>query len=447
LSNQVVVREYARLTTSPVEPSLDRATVSKSAFDYLCRLASHFRAGGAQLLEVEGNQWLRLDNFVGILETPCGTTLEILPKHVDADGDEGKARKLLARMIQAALDLPARDVGPADLALFNAPLSEWVRGRFLRALEYLVKRGMKFDYLRVEEEQRHLRGQLDVIRQLRQPPDRGHYFHTRHDVFSLNFPENRLIKTALARVAASTQDPSNWRSSHELLQVLAEVSISRDVPLDFKAWRGGRLMAHYADILPWCQLVLGQHQPLAVRGDWHGMSMLFPMEKLFERFVEAALRRDLNKSARLMAQSRDAYLCEHEDHGFFQLRPDMMVDDGERRVVLDTKWKRLDASARDKKYGIAQNDFYQLFAYGHKYIEPSQPYKELALIYPRTANFSMPLPPFNFAPDMTLWVLPFELGAKTGEEHLIVPSAMRLAKAIDNPGLVFWAGLPPCELA
>lgn len=436
MKNQVVVREYAKLTTCLVEPSLDRATVSKSAFEYLCRLASQFRAGGAQLLEVEGSQWLRLDNFVGILETPCGTTLEILPKHVDAEGSEEEARALLARMIQAALDLPARQTGPANLALFKAPLSEWVRRQFLCALEHLVKRGMKFDYLRIEEQQRHLRGQLDVNRQLRQPPHRSHYFHTRHDMFSLDFPENRLIRTALAHVATSTQDPSNWRLSHELLQVLVEVPTSRNVPLDFKAWRGGRLMAHYADILPWCQLVLGQHLPLAVQGEWHGMSLLFPMEKLFERFVEAALRRNLRKTVRLMAQSRAAHLCQHEGKGFFQLRPDMMLDDGERRVILDAKWKRLNANARDKKYGIAQSDFYQLFAYGHKYIEPNQPCKELALIYPRTASFSAPLPPFSFAPDMTLWVLPFELGTKDGEEHVIVPSAMRLVKVIANPGVV-----------
>lgn len=428
----IVVREYARLTTYPVEPSLDRATVSKSAFDYLCRLASQFRAGGAQLLEIEGNQWLRLDNFVGILETPCGTTLEILPKHVDAEGSKEEARALLARMIQAALDLPARQVGSADLALFSSPLSEWVRHQFLRTLEHLIKRGMKFDYLRVEEEQRHLRGQLDLVRQLRQAPDRSHYFHSRHEVFSLNFPENRLIKTALARVANSTQDPRNWRLSHELLQILAEVPTSHSVSLDFKAWRGGRLMAHYAYILPWCQLVLGQHLPLAVRGDWHGMSLLFPMEKLFERFVAATLRRDMPKAVRLKAQSHETHLCQHEGKGFFQLRPDLMLEWDGQRVILDAKWKRLNANAREKKYGITQSDFYQIFAYGHKYINASQLHKELILIYPKTPAFSVPLPPFTFAPGMTLWVLPFELGANEGDERLNVPSAMQLAQAMAN---------------
>lgn len=86
--------------------------------------------------------------------------------------------------------------------------------------------------------------------------------------------------------------------------------------------------------------------------------------------------------------------------------------------------------APDKKYGIAQSDFYQLFAYGHKYLEASQLHKELVMIYPKTTTFSAPLPPFSFAPGMTLWVLPFELGAKAGDEKLIVPSAMQLGHAL-----------------
>ncbi len=430
MTRQVVVREYARLTTGPVEhPSLDRATVTRSAFDYLCRLAGQFRSSGAQLLEVEGTQWLRLDNFVGILETPCGTTLEILPKHHDAESSEEASRELLARMIQAALDLPARQVGDADIALFRAPLSEWVRQRFLQELEHLVKRGMKFDYLRVEDEQRNLRGQLDIVRQLRQPPDRCHYFHTRHDIYSLNFPENRLVKSALAVVAKSARSPASWRLSRELLQVLAEVPPSLVPAQDFKAWRSGRLMAHYSPILPWCQLVLGHHLPMALRDQWHGMSILFPMEKLFERFVEAALRRSLPNSAKVKSQGGETYLCQHNDAGFFQLRPDIVVDHEGHRTILDAKWKRLDAAARRTKYGISQGDFYQLFAYGHKYIAHDQEHKELVLIYPRTTAFPGPLPPFKFSADMTLWVLPFELGERAGKERLIIPAELRMTHA------------------
>ena len=41
-------------------------------------------------------------------------------------------------------------------------------------------------------------------------------------------------------------------------------------------------MAHYQAIKPWCELILNQQMPIAVSGEWRGMSLLFPMEKLFE---------------------------------------------------------------------------------------------------------------------------------------------------------------------
>jgi 5-methylcytosine-specific restriction enzyme subunit McrC len=52
----------------------------------------------------------------------------------------------------------------------------------------------------------------------------------------------------------------------------------------------------------------------------------------------------------------------------FQLQPDLLLQHGNKRWVMDVKWKRLDSRDRDGKYGISQGDLYQLFAYGHKYL-------------------------------------------------------------------------------
>jgi 5-methylcytosine-specific restriction enzyme subunit McrC len=66
-------------------------------------------------------------------------------------------------------DLPTREVGQAELHAFNAPLGEWLMSRFLSALDHLVKSGLRFTYHRVEEEQRFLRGRLEMGTQMREP--------------------------------------------------------------------------------------------------------------------------------------------------------------------------------------------------------------------------------------------------------------------------------------
>ncbi|MEE5085853.1 McrC family protein [Pseudomonas alliivorans] len=403
----ITVREYARLTTSPIHsPTLDIAQVSPSAFDWLCELNARFSKAGAALVQIEDRRWLKLDNYVGVLETPCGTRLEILPKHFEEGDCIQQNRALLRRMIQKSLDLPTRKVGAAALQRFDAPLTEWVMSSFLDALDHLTKRGMRFDYQRVEEEQRYLRGQLNTARQIRQPPGRQHHFQIRHDVFLPDRPENRLLKTALDIVCKTTQDPSNWRLSHELRAMLLEIPSSRDTAQDFKQWRRDRLMAHYQPVKPWCELIIQQQTPLAVAGAWQGLSLLFPMERLFERYVAACLADSLPPGVTLHTQSSDEFLCTHQGRKVFQLKPDLIISYGEKKLVLDTKWKVLNVRSGRNKYGLDNTDFYQMYAYGQKYLSGEG---DMVLIYPKLVVFESVLDVFRFSIDLKLWVMPLEL--------------------------------------
>lgn len=424
---KVSVREHAWLCTEPVAATLDCAPVSESAFDYLCRLSERFSRGGARLLQVEGRRRLKLDNFVGVIQTPCGTVLEIVPKHHAESGSLAEARALLRKLLLALLDLPTRDVGVASLQLFDAPLSEWVMGRFLHELDTLVSRGLRFEYQRVDEELPFLRGQLDLNRQLRQPPGREHRFHVRHEVYLPDRPENRLLKLALNRVRQSTQDARHWRLAQELSFRLAEIPASGQVDQDFRAWGQDRLLAHYRPAKPWCELILNQHMPLAVAGDYQGISLLFPMEKLFERFVVRWLRASLAPGVDMRTPARSTSLCQHQQKPIFQLEPDIYIADGSQHWILDTKWKLLDASKRVDKYGLSQSDFYQLFAYGQKYLAGVG---RMALIYPQTEAFQSPLDPFDFGGGLSLEVLPFDLDQELllGVQRLgLTHRSMRLA--------------------
>lgn len=416
----ITVREHARLTTDRLDRStLDRAQVTSTAFEWLCALNARLTCAGASLTQIEGRSWLKLDNYVGILQTPCGTSIEILPKHVDEAEHESiiKSRRLIRRMILATAGVKPRETGAADLEPFDAPLSEWLIGEFVGKLDYLVKRGIRSDYHRVDASEAFLRGQLDLARQMRQPAGRAHMFQLRHEVFIPDRAENRLLRLALDRVVAATRAPSHWQLASELRSMLDEIPASRDVEGDFRQWRSDRLMAHYQPLRPLCELILHRHMPLAIRGTWHGISMLFPMERLFERYVAGLLKKQLPEGARLRTQPSGASLCRHSDSDAFRLKPDLLVEHGERSWILDTKWKRLDGSDRPNLYGLAQSDFYQLFAYGHKYMGGSG---EMALIYPRTSRFSKPLPPFEFGNGLRLHVLPFDLesGCLVGGETI-----------------------------
>lgn len=109
----------------------------------------------------------------------------------------------------------------------------------------------------------------------------------------------------------------------------------------------------------------------------------------------------------------------------FRLEPDFLIEQAVgKHWVLDTKWKRLDGSNRQNKYGLSQADFYQLFAYGQRYLGGTG---DMALIYPKWKQLNAPLPPFEFDNELRLHVLPFDLD--TNELHLPAIAKLPLLQA------------------
>src|SRR5690606_39550167 len=66
--------------------------------------------------------------------------------------------------------LSLHDALPILKCFKNQPLHEWIITQFLTSFERLVQRGLRFDYNRVQEEQKYLRGQLQHVKYMRQPP-------------------------------------------------------------------------------------------------------------------------------------------------------------------------------------------------------------------------------------------------------------------------------------
>lgn len=408
----ITVREYARLTTAAITPSLDCAQVPQSAFDWLCEKQATFRKSGATLVQVDGKQSLLLDQWVGIMKAPCGTTIEVLPKHMELGDDVAKLRKLLVRMIDTALELKAREIAPADISLFDYPISEWVIRQYLDTLQDLIRKGVRFDYLRTEEESRFVRGQIDLGRQLRQSPGRLHLINIRHDLFSPDRPENRLLRSAVQAARTITREPTNWRIASELAEYLNPVPPSTDYDLDFSRWSRSRLMHGYEAIKPWCRLILDRTNPTTAAGAFEGISLLFPMDRLFEAYVRKILRAGLSPGAKLTAQAKRHTLCKHLESDWFLLQPDFLIEHEGASTVLDAKWKLIDEgrNTAQAKYYLAESDFYQLYAYGRKYLQDSG---DLFLLYPKTSRFQVPLASFHYSAALRLWVVPVDLDLRT----------------------------------
>lgn len=403
--------------------------VPASVFDWLeeqCLRAAEAGDGAwLRWAQRRGRRVIQVTSFVGVIRAPDGYQIEVLPKVGKAIGGSAvEACQLLIEMLCCLHGFRHVVTDRAQLSAARMPLLEIFISEFLRAVEHIVKRGLRSDYRQRQDNLFALRGKLLMSPHLRQNLFRADRFFTEHDEFSTDRPENRLLHAALRRVLILTGTQANQQLARELDFVFADVPPSTQTRIDFQQVRLDRGMGYYADALAWARLILNEASPLTGSGHHTAPSLLFPMEAVFEAYVAKHLPRQLTPPLILKTQARSHHLVRHREQNWFRLKPDLLIRDSDRDLlVLDTKWKLLDglkANGTDK-YGLSQSDFYQLQAYGLSYLDGTG---DIVLIYPRTDAFADPLPVFDFpkTSGMRLWVLPFCLK----ERRLKLPAFSQL---------------------
>jgi len=416
MSSHHIVREYSCVTCDKNlinNKDIDLAVVSEDTFKWLLELSASWHKK-TPLLEIQGSTYLKLGGYVGYLESPTGESIEILPKiqqEIPKNSDIPSLRKLLQKMLLASRELKPREADNAHLERMEEPLHEWVIGKFLVELNVLIHKGLRSDYKEIEEENRFIRGRIDIARQLRQQPGRSSWFHIRHDIFSANTIENRLLVTALEYVRTFTNNSDNWRLANKLSLIMTDIHKYTDqitIKQSVKKWKSGRLMNVYEPVKPWCEIVLDKLNPQFQKGTHRGVSLLFNMPSLFESFVGFHLNQKVHYPTIIEQQVSRKCLVTHQEESWFKLKPDFLMKNSNEKYVMDAKWKLLDASKNNSKdkYKISQSDMYQLFAYGQNYQNGEG---HMMLIYPKHVGFQNALPPLKFGDNLSLWVVPFDL--------------------------------------
>ncbi|MGI9276301.1 MAG: McrC family protein [Endozoicomonas sp.] len=421
----ITVFEYGYLSCEVDEHRCSRIPVR--AFSYLealCLNQSEDTPAFLRLCSFRGHKALQVRNYVGVIHTPAGVQIEVLPKtSSDGQQSEEEARSALLNMLRHLRAFRHIETADALVAAKHMPLLEVFIRQFLESVNRLVKRGLRSEYVRREGNQTFMKGKLLASQQLKHNLVNQHRFYVAYDEYLQDRPVNRLLHTALVRVANYAKSNANQKLCRELSFAFKDVPLSKNIRQDFAAMKMSRGMDYYKSPLAWARLILEGFSPLSMHGKDDAVSLLFPMEAVFEAYVASILRNQLKPPYSLKEQASSEYLVDYGTSRWFRLKPDLMILKGKEVAhVLDTKWKLLDSSKDNgtDKLGLAQSDFYQMFAYGHKYCRSQG---EMMLIYPRTGQFSEPLPQsFDFSRELKLWVVPFDVSCGTADsKRLYLP--------------------------
>lgn len=324
---------------------------------------------------------ISVNNYVGLIQTPSGFQLQILPKIDFREQEEDITKKVFLRMLRSMKDFPGRVFSDATLSSDRMNLYEIFINMFVRETQQLVKHGLRSDYVPKEENLNFYKGKLLCKEHVKRNVTHMERFYVRYDEYTTNRPENRLIKSTLLKLQKESNDQENIRNIRMMLPAFELIEESRDYDRDFSKVRIDRNTTDYRNIIDWAKIFLKNKSFTTFAGTSQGKALLFPMEKVFEEYIARELKKVIDPSVTLRTQSGGRYLF--DDPRKFMLRPDILMTTGNgKMIILDTKWKRLENNPA-VNYGMSQQDMYQMFAYAERFETPY-----VWLVYPKTKELS-----------------------------------------------------------
>ncbi|MBR5123693.1 MAG: McrC family protein [Clostridia bacterium] len=392
----ITVREYSafREGTQNGERVNGYVTLKKSTFDMLERFVLETnREGEDGALEIMSlsarrgvGKIITVKNFVGVVTLNDGTTIEILPKIYSAQDEEDnqEARRLLVCMLNTVYNVSAKNLQTANLDVARMNILEVFIRMFVEEVQHLTKTGLKSSYEILEENLTCFKGKIQFSKHLRHNLAHKERIYVAYDEFTVNRPENRLLKSTLAYLCAHTHSVQNKKNIKNLLTIFGDVALSANFDADFARIVPDRNTKAYTTALNWARVFLKRKSFTSFSGSTVSIALLFPMEKLFESYIPALMRRALagRADAVISTQDKRHHLFDGEKKCFL-LKPDIVLNTGGKVFIMDTKWKRLNGDA-SVHYGISQADMYQMYAYYQKYGKT----ESVTLLYPKVEGIS-----------------------------------------------------------
>lgn len=348
-----------------------------------------FSLSGRPIFDWNDNRWLRVQNYVGVLQVR-GLTIEILPKIcgpddplIDpqpSDDHDHSAWKVaqgnLLYMLSVAGHLPFQERELANLQTRKLPLIEVLIAAFAQRLLRELRRGLDRSYIRREENLAVVKGKLLIAAHIKHNAVRRDRVFVAHEDFVSDTPINRILKATCRRLLPVAAMPSTQQRLRECLIDLGDVEDEQLRPEAFAAIHYTRNSERYEPLIQFCRMVMEGTTPIPGGGGVESISLLFPMETLFEEFIGQLLRKHavelgLTSQAIVLQAVRSSrwLVHEHPNRGRFLLKPDILIkkDHHQARIIIDTKWKRLATDDLDAKNNVSQADMYQMFAYAHRF--------------------------------------------------------------------------------
>jgi 5-methylcytosine-specific restriction enzyme subunit McrC len=419
----ITISEYGYIACDNISTSSDKFAgvrdLTPAIFDELYNYWLEDK-NTQKIFTFENKQCLKATNYVGIIQTQ-NLSIEILPK-IYMKNNEDKYRHIFIEMLKALLNINEIQVNKANLSISkNKNIYEIFISMFVEYLDILIHRGLKSQYISKEDNQLFLKGKLKFNQHIKQNYIHKERFYVEFDEYLPDFVENRLLKSTIQLLLNKTNDYANKKALRQQLFIFDDVKYSSNYDADISKINIYRGMEYYDIPLRFAKVFLKHQSFTSLRGTNDVFALLFPMEKVFENYVEFVLdnSKDILKIDKVLVNGgRNEYFLSNDSCQMARLQPDYLLQMKDKSTIItDAKWKLLKAQQDENKdcdnINISSNDIYQIFSYLNYYDASNTAY----IFVPNIKSSKKVTLSYNIKDDKHIRIIPIDLEQMIKNNH------------------------------
>lgn len=340
---------------------------TKQHFDQLTRLNDLHRNKYFTIL----HNGIRFSHYVGILQVD-ELCIEVLPKSDYENRDKAVWQSVLIDMLKVTKKLRVENTGTAYVNKQQVHLLDIYFEWFLNEVSTLIRNGLIKQYYKETTNIKALKGKLEFSGHIQRNSIHKERFYTTHNVYRKDHLIHQILNCALQVIEHFSNGTHLYGKCKSIQLDFPEVSTIRATSSTFSKIIYSRKTAPYKTALELARLIILNYAPNIISGGEKMLALMFNMNMLWEEYVLIQLKNHTrNTSIKVSGQESKAFWNNNS------LRPDVVIRNGSKTYILDTKWKR------PTKATTMVSDLRQMYAYCRFWDA-----KKALLLYPGKENKS-----------------------------------------------------------
>lgn len=301
-----------------------------------------------------GHNGIRFLQYVGVIQTG-NLVIEVLPKadrEDNTDLNRQKWHNVLIDLLKQCKLLQYESLNNASLSLRSNTILDLYIEIFLNEVEQLLHKGLIKKYRSTEGNLNFWKGNLQFSRQLSRNLTHQEKFFTKHQIYDVNHSFNQVLAEALqilCKVTSSGFLKSKVGSIQLNFPDVDRIKVTQET---FDKLVINRKSEPYRYALELARLIILNYTPDIKAGDHDVLAILFDMNELFEEYVYRQLKKIQDQQGITVSRQQSQTFWDSKT-----IRPDIVINNGVKNYVIDTKWKVLKDSVP------SDEDLKQIYTY------------------------------------------------------------------------------------